>query len=527
MRCLRQSAWRPYAGWCYKFCHHQLKWEKCYVGHVDTAVQDENSPIARRIQPERPSSIRLPSRPPHRHLRPAAHRSRHGDRPPAIRAFGPSVRLRLPFGHRRGPRLALHAQRNAGCRLADRGRRPRPQVMAAVLKMPSLRVVAIELRDATAVGKISPSCGCWVPRVWWAIPAAEPPGRSSSPRRGRSRSMGCLTADTDRATGRNRSRRLSGSMAALVTPFKNGQIDETAFIALCQRQIDRGTAALVPCGTTGEASTLTHDEQLRVIALAVEAANRRVPIIAGAGSNCTSTAIGLVNQAEQLGADAVLSVVPYYNRPPQEGLYQHFATIQANTNLPVLLYDVPARTGTALALDTILRLAELPNIAGIKAATAICSGQETFAASSSRLPSVVRRRRPRLRLPGRGERRLHSGDCQRRPRHLRGVAPRLGGQRPCPLPASARWTGDLGSGPLRRDQSYPGEMGAQPPGTDPGRPTPAIDVAGRQASTAGNGSAECHQRQRSEIGEAHRAPAGQDSRVGHNPIRRDPSLRSG
>ena len=181
--------------------------------------------------------------------------------------------------------------------------------------------------------------------------------------------MGCLTADSDPATGHNRARRLGGSIAALVTPFKNDRIDETAFIALCQRQIDRGTAALVPCGTTGEASTLTHDEQLRVIALAVEAANGRVPIIAGTGSNCTSTAIGLVDQAERLGADAVLSVVPYYNRPTQEGLYQHFAAIQANTNLPVLLYDVPARTGTALGLDTILRLAELPNIAGIKDAT--------------------------------------------------------------------------------------------------------------------------------------------------------------
>jgi 4-hydroxy-tetrahydrodipicolinate synthase len=158
-------------------------------------------------------------------------------------------------------------------------------------------------------------------------------------------------------------------MTALVTPFNNGRIDETAFIALCRRQINRGTAALVPCGTTGEASTLTHDEQLRVIALAVDAAEGRVPVIAGAGSNCTSTAVALVDQAERLGVDAVLSVVPYYNRPMQEGLYQHFSAIQANTNLPVLLYDVPARAGTALALDTIRRLAELPNIVGIKDAT--------------------------------------------------------------------------------------------------------------------------------------------------------------
>lgn len=162
---------------------------------------------------------------------------------------------------------------------------------------------------------------------------------------------------------------LGGSMTALVTPFKNGCVDEDAFVFLCKRQIKRGTAALVPCGTTGEASTLSHSEQIRVIELAVKAACGEVPVIAGAGSNSTSTAIALVQEAERLGADAVLSVVPYYNRPSQEGLYQHFKAVQSHTELPVLLYDVPARTGTGLTIDTIERLADLPNIVGLKDAS--------------------------------------------------------------------------------------------------------------------------------------------------------------
>jgi len=181
--------------------------------------------------------------------------------------------------------------------------------------------------------------------------------------------MGCLMHNgLPRRTGR-RLDGLHGSITALATPFRNGRLDEDAFVFLCHRQIDRGTAALVPCGTTGEASTLQHHEQLRIIDLAVTAAAGRVPVIAGAGSNCTKTAIQLVREAERLGADAVLSVVPYYNRPTQEGLYQHFRAIQAASGLPVVLYDVPSRTGTGLALETIERLAELPNIIGLKDAS--------------------------------------------------------------------------------------------------------------------------------------------------------------
>jgi len=159
-------------------------------------------------------------------------------------------------------------------------------------------------------------------------------------------------------------------MVALVTPFApDGSPDEATFVSLCERQIEAGSKALVPCGTTGEAPTLTHAEQSRLIALAVRTARGRVPVIAGAGSNCTATTIAMVAEAKRLGADGVLCVVPYYNRPSQEGLYRHFAAIDGSTTLPILLYDVPQRTGVALDLDTIARLADLPNIIGLKDAS--------------------------------------------------------------------------------------------------------------------------------------------------------------
>lgn len=162
---------------------------------------------------------------------------------------------------------------------------------------------------------------------------------------------------------------LRGSMTALVTPFKDGRIDETAFVSLCERQIRCGTAALVPCGTTGEAPTLTHEEQSRLIDLAVRTANGRVPVIAGAGSNCTATTKIMVAEAARLGANGALCIVPYYNRPTQEGLFRHFEEVQATTSLPIILYDVPKRTGTTLELDTIVRLSRLPNIVGLKDAS--------------------------------------------------------------------------------------------------------------------------------------------------------------
>ena len=164
-------------------------------------------------------------------------------------------------------------------------------------------------------------------------------------------------------------KKLRGSMVALITPFRQGRVDEMAFVDLCEHQIQCGTSALVPCGTTGEAATLTHAEHMQVIKLAVRAAAGRVPVIAGAGSNSTATTFSMVAEAAWLGADAVLCTVPYYNRPSQDGVFKHFEVVQATASVPVIVYDIPSRTGVSLEDDTILALSRLPNIIGIKDAS--------------------------------------------------------------------------------------------------------------------------------------------------------------
>ena len=160
-----------------------------------------------------------------------------------------------------------------------------------------------------------------------------------------------------------------GVLPALVTPFRDGAIDEEAFVALVERQIAGGVHGLVPVGTTGETATLSHDEHRRVVELCVATARGRVPVIAGAGSNATDEAIELVRHAKTIGADAALVVTPYYNRPSQEGLYAHYEAINAAVQLPVLVYNVPARTSVDIADATLARLAKLPNIVGVKDAT--------------------------------------------------------------------------------------------------------------------------------------------------------------
>jgi 4-hydroxy-tetrahydrodipicolinate synthase len=160
-----------------------------------------------------------------------------------------------------------------------------------------------------------------------------------------------------------------GAIPALITPFRDGAVDEEAFIRLVQRQIAAGVHGLVPVGTTGETATLSHEEHRRVVELCVKAAAGRVPVIAGAGSNSTDEAIDLVRFAKQVGADGALVVAPYYNRPSQEGLYQHFKAINDAVDLPVVLYNVPARTSLDMSNETVARLAKLPNIVGIKDAT--------------------------------------------------------------------------------------------------------------------------------------------------------------
>ena len=162
-----------------------------------------------------------------------------------------------------------------------------------------------------------------------------------------------------------------GSITALITPFADGAVDEKAFSSFVEWQIKEGSHGLVPMGTTGESPTVSHEEHRRVIEICVDVADRRVPVIAGAGSNSTDEAISLTKFAEDIGADAVLSVVPYYNKPTQEGLFQHFSAIARSTALPIILYSVPGRTVVDLSVDTIARLRDAhANIVGIKDATA-------------------------------------------------------------------------------------------------------------------------------------------------------------
>lgn len=164
---------------------------------------------------------------------------------------------------------------------------------------------------------------------------------------------------------------LSGYAPALPTPFDaEGEVDAAAFERLCIRQIEMGATALVVCGTTGEAPTLRPAEHHILVRIAVDAARGRIPVIAGAGCNSTTHAIELTRDAESGGADAILSVVPYYNKPVQNGIYAHFRAIAESTGLPILLYDVPSRTACALADETVARLAEISNIIGLKDATA-------------------------------------------------------------------------------------------------------------------------------------------------------------
>ena len=157
-----------------------------------------------------------------------------------------------------------------------------------------------------------------------------------------------------------------GSITALITPLKNGEIDEKAFQDFIEWQINQGSHGLVPCGTTGESPTLTHQEHERVIDLCVEAANKRVPVIAGTGSNSTDEAISLTNFSKESGANAALVVTPYYNKPTQEGLYQHFKAINDSCDLPIIIYNIPGRSVVDVNIETMTKLAKLKNIIGVK-----------------------------------------------------------------------------------------------------------------------------------------------------------------
>jgi 4-hydroxy-tetrahydrodipicolinate synthase len=160
-----------------------------------------------------------------------------------------------------------------------------------------------------------------------------------------------------------------GALVAIVTPFKNGQVDEEALRELIEFQITNGTDGIVPCGTTGESATLTHEEHDRVIEITIDAVGKRVPVIAGTGSNSTAEALRLTKHAFEAGADGALIVCPYYNRPTQEGLYQHFKMIADSVPIPIIPYNVPSRTGVNLLPETVMKLAKIKNIVGIKEAS--------------------------------------------------------------------------------------------------------------------------------------------------------------
>ena len=162
-----------------------------------------------------------------------------------------------------------------------------------------------------------------------------------------------------------------GSFVALITPMhEDGALDEAAFAAFVDWQVQQGTEGIVPVGTTGESPTLSHEEHRRVVEIAVEVAAGRVPVVAGAGSNSTAEAIELARHAKQAGADAALVVTPYYNRPTQEGLFQHFSAIADAVDLPVVIYNIPPRSVVDMSVETMARLARHPNIVGVKDATA-------------------------------------------------------------------------------------------------------------------------------------------------------------
>ena len=158
----------------------------------------------------------------------------------------------------------------------------------------------------------------------------------------------------------------AGSLVAIVTPFRQGTFDEQSYGELIEFQIASGTHGIVPCGTTGESATLSHAEHERVVALTVEIVNRRVPVIAGTGSNATDEAIAFTKHAKRVGADGALLITPYYNKPTQEGLYQHYAAVAQAVDLPLILYNIQGRTSVNMTPATIARTAQLPNVVGIK-----------------------------------------------------------------------------------------------------------------------------------------------------------------
>lgn len=161
----------------------------------------------------------------------------------------------------------------------------------------------------------------------------------------------------------------NGSYVAIVTPFKDGQVDEPTLRKLVDYQIERGTDGIVPCGTSGESATLTHEEHCKVIDIVIDQTNKRVPVVAGAGSNSTHETVFLTEHAKKAGADGALLITPYYNKPSQEGLYQHYKYVAERVDIPIIMYNVPGRTACNMLPETVIRLSKIPNIVSIKEAS--------------------------------------------------------------------------------------------------------------------------------------------------------------
>src|SRR5476651_326793 len=200
-----------------------------------------------------------------------------------------------------------------------------------------------------------------------------------------------------------------GSLTALVTPFKNGALDEAAFRGLVSWQIAEGTHGLVPVGTTGESPTLSHDEHRQVVEWCIDEARGRVPVIAGAGSNSTKEAVELARHAEKAGAAAALVVTPYYNKPTQEGMYQHFKAVNDAVGIPIIIYNIPPRSVVDMSVETMTRLFELKNIAGVKDDRQSCPRLAAASRHGSGFYPALRRRHDRACLYGGGRTRMHFG----------------------------------------------------------------------------------------------------------------------
>ena len=183
----------------------------------------------------------------------------------------------------------------------------------------------------------------------------------------------------------------SGSMVALVTPFKDGGVDWESLEGLVEFHLKNGTHGIVPCGTTGESATLSHKEHDDVIKAVIKSVKKRVPVIAGTGSNSTEEAIRLTREAEKAGADGALMISPYYNRPTQEGIYQHYKKVASSVGIPLIIYNIPSRTGSKIEPETLARLSEIKNVAGVKEATgSVDQAIDVLRETGSQIESVAR-----------------------------------------------------------------------------------------------------------------------------------------